>query len=419
MSHASRPGRLSADIRAKARRYEEVAAVGHARSRRRIIAALCAVVVVAGGTGGGLLARSGLVHGSASVTSEARLRPGEVQFAQVLDSALGESDADPAQVGPAQVGPARAGTENARVASASSVEIAIARVYEEPLSRAPETDPQRPGAAATVRKTRVRFPALDALGRVAPNPPPWQRYAVSAADAGSAPMIAIVLDDLGLNHGRAYRSIELPAPLTLAFMTYAEGLDRMAAAARSAGHELMLHVPMQPRSRSYDPGPNVLDAQLPASELERRLDWGLGRFEGFVGINNHMGSGFTASPEGMAYVMRELRARGLLFLDSLTAASTVGPDAAQQAGVPYAVRDIFLDNDPNSAASIRAQLAKLEAIAKRRGYAVGIGHPHRATLKTLAKWLPEARRRGFTLVPISAIVRHRTAITQAAANTTD
>jgi hypothetical protein len=397
MPHASRPSRISADIRAQARRYEAEASVGHARRHRRVIAALCVTVVLASASVGGFLARSSYLN---------ELRAGELQFAQVLDSALGVSDTDPA----------RADTTGKRIPSAGSVEVAIARVYEEPLSQAPETNPQAPGSAATVRANRVNFPTLDALSRVAPNPPLWQRNAVSVADAGSAPMIAIVIDDLGLNRSRAYRSIELPAPLTLAFMTYAKGLDRMASAAKAAGHELMLHVPMQPRSDSYNPGPNALDADLPASELVRRLQWGLGRFEGFVGINNHMGSGFTASPEGMAFVMRELRARGLLFLDSLTAASTVGPEAAQHAGVPYAVRDVFLDNDPNNAVAIRAQLAKLEAIAKRRGYAVGIGHPHRVTLKALAQWLPEARRRGFALVPISAIVRHRTGI-QAAANT--
>jgi len=229
-------------------------------------------------------------------------------------------------------------------------------------------------------------------------------------------MIAIVIDDLGLNRPGAYRSIGLPAPLTLAFMTYAEDLDRMAAAARAAGHELLLHVPMQPRGRSYDPGPNVLDMRLSTAEVVRRLEWDLGRFEGFVGINNHMGSSFTSSPKGMAYVMRELRSRGLLFLDSLTTASSVGSKEARRAGVPYAVRDVFFDNTPNDRASIRRQLAKLEVIAKRRGYAVGIGHPHRQTLDELAKWLPEARRRGITLVPISAIVRLRTGITQAAAN---
>ncbi len=408
MPYANRPSRISADIRAQARHYEDAAAAWYTRRRRLVVVALCVAVVAAGGAGGGLLARSGLGIGAESVASEPRLRPGDLQFAQVLDPALGESDA----------GPARTDAESTRVASARGTEVAIARLYEEPLSRAPETDLRGPGSAGTA-PTQVRFPALDALRRVAPNPPPWQQYAVSVPDAGGAPMIAIVIDDLGLNRGRAYSSIKLPAPLTLAFMTYAEGLDQMAAAAKSAGHELLLHVPMQPRNRNYDPGPNVLDASLPTSELARRLDWGLGRFEGFVGINNHMGSGFTASPGGMAYVMRQLRARGLLFLDSMTAASTVGPQAARHIGVPYAVRDIFLDNDPDNAASIRAQLAKLEAVARRRGYAVGIGHPHRMTLQVLAKWLPEARRRGIALVPISAIVRHRTEITQAAANTTD
>ncbi len=406
MPNANRPSRISAEIRATARRYEEVAAAGHAKRRRRLIAALCAVVVVAGGTGGGLLARSGLWQGTAdvavAVTEEPRLRPGDMQFAQVLDPALGISDASPAG--------------NAPIVSAGGAEVAIARAYEEPLDRAPETDPDQPDASPIGRGARANFPALSALGRAAPNPPPWQRNAVSTADSGSGPMIAIVIDDVGLSRRRAYRSIALPAPVTLAFLTYAEGLEQMAAAATAAGQELMLHVPMQPRSRSYDPGPNVLDSSLPAAEVARRLEWGLGRFEGFVGINNHMGSAFTASPEGMAYVMSELSARGLLFLDSVTAASTVGSKAARRAGVPYAVRDIFFDNTPDDTESMRAQLAKLEAIAKRRGYAVGIGHARRQTLDFLAKWLPEARRRGFTLVPISTIVRLRNGITQAAAN---
>lgn len=413
MTNAKRPTRLSAEIRATARRYEEVAAAGHTRRRRRVITALCVVVVAAGGTGGGLLARGGFWQSAPDVAvSEApRLRPGELQFAQVLDSELGYSDANPAS-------PA---SNSARVTSAGGVEVAIARAYEEPLDRAPETDSERLDAPtieapAVGREARANFPALSALGRTAPSPPPWQRYAVSVANAGSGPMIAIVIDDLGLNRPGAYRSIGLPAPLTLAFMTYAEDLDRMAAAARAAGHELLLHVPMRPRGRSYDPGPNVLDMRLSTAEVVRRLEWDLGRFEGFVGINNHMGSSFTSSPKGMAYVMRELRSRGLLFLDSLTTASSVGSKEARRAGVPYAVRDVFFDNTPNDRASIRRQLAKLEVIAKRRGYAVGIGHPHRQTLDELAKWLPEARRRGITLVPISAIVRLRTGITQAAAN---
>src|SRR3546814_17125629 len=80
---------------------------------------------------------------------------------------------------------------------------------------------------------------------------------------------------------------------------------------------------MQPLSDTIDPGPNVLSATLPRAELMQRLAWGLDRFRGYVGINNHMGSRFTASPEGMAQVLDVLKGRVLLFLDSLTDGNSV------------------------------------------------------------------------------------------------
>ena len=126
-----------------------------------------------------------------------------------------------------------------------------------------------------------------------------------------------------------------------------------------------------------------------------------------VGVNNHMGSRFTASPEGMSLVMDELKARGLLFLDSLTAGNSVAGEMAALRGVPYAVRDVFLDNQPDDPAAIHRQLFLLEQTARERGYAIGIGHPHDGTVDALARWIPEMRARGFALVPISAIVRHR------------
>lgn len=237
---------------------------------------------------------------------------------------------------------------------------------------------------------------------------PWRRHAVAVAPA-DLPMIAIVLDDLGLNRSAARRAIALPGPLTLAFMTYAEGLDGMSAEARAAGHELMVHMPMEPRDRRHNPGPNALTTDAPPDELIRRLDWGLDRFDGYVGINNHMGSHFTAWGRGMATVMTQLKARGLLFLDSKTSGSGVPGRLAAELGVPFVERDVFLDNDPNDAAAIRRQLAEAEDIARRRGFAVAIGHPHTATLDALADWLPGLEERGFTLVPVSRIAARRLA----------
>jgi polysaccharide deacetylase 2 family uncharacterized protein YibQ len=189
----------------------------------------------------------------------------------------------------------------------------------------------------------------------------------------------------------------------MAFMTYGYDLERLTRSAREAGHELLVHMPMEPRDRSTDAGPNVLTTGMAEADLDQRIDWGLSRFEGFVGINNHMGSRFTASAPDMALVMAALKQRGLMFLDSQTVSDSVGGQVAEASGVPFARRDVFIDNTPEPKA-IRAQLAKLERLASRRGYAVGIGHPYSETIKVLEAWIPEARARGFVFVPISNIV---------------
>ncbi|GAB4225477.1 MAG: hypothetical protein Tsb0032_31470 [Kiloniellaceae bacterium] len=267
------------------------------------------------------------------------------------------------------------------------------------------------GEGETQPGPQAALPPIPLPERGVTGPPLWQQHAVAVAPAAGRPMIAIVLDDVGVNRRGAAKAIALPGPLTLAFMTYARDLPVMTAEARAAGHELMLHVPMAPQNGALDPGPNVLREDIPRAELLQRLAWGLDRFEGYVGINNHMGSRFTASPEGMALVMGELKARGLLFLDSLTAANSVAGRLAGEAAVPYAVRDVFLDNEPDDLAAIHRQLALLEETARERGYAIGIGHPHDGTVTALQQWIPEMQARGFALVPISAIVRHRQHLT--------
>ena len=126
-------------------------------------------------------------------------------------------------------------------------------------------------------------------------------------------MIAIVIDDMGLDRRHSDEAAELPAPLTLSFMTYAEDLPNQVAAARAHGHEIMLHVPMEPLAAHVDPGPNALRTGLDQDEIKRRISWDLSRIDGIVGINNHMGSRFTEWPDGMAPVLEILRERGLFF----------------------------------------------------------------------------------------------------------
>ncbi len=233
--------------------------------------------------------------------------------------------------------------------------------------------------------------------------PAWQRYALPVPQSGK-PRIVIVIDDLGLDKRRARRTVALPGPLTLSYMAYAEDLPKQAEKARKSGHEIMLHVPMEPSSSSINPGPNVLLSGMPKDELQKNIDWNLDQMSGYVGINNHMGSRFTADTESMRVVIATLKARGYLFLDSVTSGRSVAHDEARDGGIPFAVRNVFLDHEDDLDA-IRQQLRHTEQIARKTGLAIAIGHPRDNTIAALKEWLPSLNDRGFQLVPVSAVVR--------------
>jgi hypothetical protein len=233
----------------------------------------------------------------------------------------------------------------------------------------------------------------------------WRRNALPFRDLNSKPLVAIVIDDVGLDRPHSKRAWELPGPLTMSFLPYAKDLREQARAARAHGNELMLHLPMEPNGRA-DPGPNALLVSLSDNELRQRVNGALDSFDGYVGVNNHMGSRFTAFKPGMETTLRLFRARGLLFLDSRTTADSVGDQLAQELGVPSVARNVFLDDD-ESLDAVRRKLAETEAVARRQGFVVAIGHPHPATLQALSEWLPGLSAKGLVLAPLSAALRKR------------
>lgn len=230
---------------------------------------------------------------------------------------------------------------------------------------------------------------------VVTEPPPMSEV---AQPPRGHPVISIVIDDMGLNLAGSMRAVALPATVTLSYIPYASRLGEQTRVAREAGHELLLHMPMEPIGNA-DPGQGALLVDLPPEEIRQRFQEALASFIGFDGVNNHMGSKFTTYRPGMEIVMDELAARHLFFLDSRTIAQSIGAAVAEEHHLPHLSRDVFLDDDINPK-SIRLQLAQVEKIARARGHVIAIGHPHEATLQALEEWLPDAAARGFTLVPL-------------------
>ena len=227
------------------------------------------------------------------------------------------------------------------------------------------------------------------------------------AAVGQAPKIAIVIDDMGLNRRNSQTVASMNQALTLAYLPYAGDLAGQTSRARANGHELIVHMPMEPDDvKRNNPGPDALLTSNSTEENVRRLDKNLDTFTGYIGINNHMGSRMTADASQMRPILRDLKKRGLWFLDSRTIGSSVGAKIAAEEGVPYVTRDVFLDN-VETVPAVLQQLQQVEAVAKKRGYAVAIGHPHDATIAALKQWLPQVQAKGYELVSLSTIIADR------------
>lgn len=215
------------------------------------------------------------------------------------------------------------------------------------------------------------------------------------------PKLMIIFDDMGLDKLAFEEILSLPGPVTFSFLPYANDVQALVDRARARGDEVLLHLPMEPAGNA-DPGPHSLSADMKADKLFDELAWNLSRFNGYVGVNNHMGSKFTRDDQAMKRVLSMISQRGYFFVDSLTTGSSVALDAGAAVGAEVFARDVFLDAEPGKDA-IRRQLALAEKIARSTGYAVVICHPRRETLETIGPWLTTAPARGFELASVSSL----------------
>lgn len=220
---------------------------------------------------------------------------------------------------------------------------------------------------------------------------------------GTNPVVVIVIDDMGISHKRTKDISSLQAPITSSFLTYSKDLPKQIKKAQQAGHEIIVHAPMQAKSNP-DTAPDVLTINMNAAEIATNFEKMLDKFPGVLGVNNHMGSKFTEHAEKLAPVMEVLRRRGLFFLDSKTSSKSVAKKVAADYAVAYAHRHVFLDNE-NQKDYVLTQLALTERIANKYGYAVAIGHPKSATYLALKEWLPTLEEKNIKLMHLSKIVK--------------
>lgn len=243
------------------------------------------------------------------------------------------------------------------------------------------------------------LPKVSADGRMS-----WQVYARPSDPAEARPRVAIIIGGLGMSRAATEAAINrLSGAVTLAFDPYAEGLGDWLVAARQAGHEVLMGLPMEPDDfPRRDPGPYALMTSLEAPQILQRLNFVLSRASGYVGLISVMGSRFSAEADHIQPLLLTLKNRGLMYIDNGAAAQLLVAKTASTMGVPSAFVDGFLDRDPSKAA-IDAQLVEIEKKARRNSAAVVLGQPFPSTLDRIAAWIATLEAKKLALVPISAI----------------
>lgn len=213
----------------------------------------------------------------------------------------------------------------------------------------------------------------------------------------------IVIDDVGNSRTLGQRTVDLPGPLNLAFLPFTPHARSLAQAAFLRGHDILLHAPMA-NEHGNALGPGALTANMDQAALQSTLRQSLAAIPHVQGVNNHMGSLLTQRAEAMEWVMQVVQDQQLYFIDSLTSAQSVAAQTARAQGIPTLKRDVFLDNELHTQA-LDQQFKQAIRIAKRRGYAVLIGHPYKETLDYLAKALPRLNEQGVRLRSLSDVLQ--------------
>ena len=216
--------------------------------------------------------------------------------------------------------------------------------------------------------------------------------------------IGIIIDDFGYRNDYITDGfLSLDADLTYAVIPGHEHSYFFGEKAKSAGYEVIVHMPMENTGKTYGEEEFVLKTDMDGATIERRIRNAFNQIPSAIGMNNHQGSKASADQRVMSSVARTLKDKNKFFVDSRTTAETIGETTMKVFDVPTASRNIFLDNDDDEE-KITQQLMKLVRKSEENGFAIGIGHVKPKTLNVLKNNIPKLKKDGYKFEFVSKML---------------
>jgi len=225
--------------------------------------------------------------------------------------------------------------------------------------------------------------------------------------SGTGGKIAFILDDWGQTTTNCKYLKEIHEPLAVSILPGLRHTKDVANCAKLYHKVAMLHLPLE-ALHNYDfyPPNYIIKTTMSPSLVSKIVDGDLAQLPSIEGVNNHMGSKATGSRNLMKLIFKKLKKRGLFFVDSMTSPDSVCTTLADEVGLTFGKRDVFLDN-VNTREAITKQIMVLAQKARHRGYAVAIGHDRHVTMQVLKEEIPWLEKQGFEIVSIKTLLKNR------------
>ncbi|MEP0940496.1 MAG: divergent polysaccharide deacetylase family protein [Rhizobiaceae bacterium] len=234
---------------------------------------------------------------------------------------------------------------------------------------------------------------------------PLDAYSRSSGVSG-ANRVAVIVGGLGLSQTGTQAAIrDLPSSISLGFSPFGNSLQRWMQNARREGHEVVLQLPMEPLGYpSINPGPRTLVTGVEPGQNIMNLRWALGRMTNYPVVMNYLGAGLTSKPAVLRPLLKEIRDRGLGYIDDGSATASTAIQLSQELSLPHASGNIIVDST-RDADRMRNNLKALESLAKARGYAIATATAFPETVSVIKEWAEEAQKRDIIIVPVSNLLR--------------
>lgn len=142
----------------------------------------------------------------------------------------------------------------------------------------------------------------------------------------------------------------------------------------------MVHLPLE--AFAYNDGLDTISIYDSPNRINEKIAQIKQTLPNTLYINNHTGSKFTERKQSVEVLLSVLDSHNISFVDSRTTQNSALPEIAKAQNRLILSRDIFIDNALDSH-SLATQINEGVKIAKARGYAILIAHPHKETLNAL------------------------------------